>query len=261
MPCSPAFNSAGQRCSALRVLLRAGGNRRPRVLQLLARLHGRARGRRSGAARDRRRPGDRRGRARTCSTHMQRDRQARARWRHRCALAREHARGLFFAPLAVEIDRARSADARSVRPGRCTSCATARAISTQWSTRSTRRGYGLTLGIHTRIDATARASRSRAARRQRLRQSQHDRRRRRRAAVRRHGPVGHRAEGGRAALSASLRHRADRHDQHGGGRRQREFVDDRGVESQPLRFGIVSSASMPLDPFELAPALIANCSV
>ena len=47
-------------------------------------------------------------------------------------------------------------------------------------------------------------------RRQRLRQSQHHRRDRRRAAVRRPWPVGHRAEGGRAALSPSGSSRAPR---------------------------------------------------
>ena len=57
-------------------------------------------------------------------------------------------------------------------------------------------GYGLTLGIHSRIDATIdRIVRARA-RRQRLCQPQHDRRGRRHAAVRRRGPVGHRAKAG-----------------------------------------------------------------
>ena len=46
------------------------------------------------------------------------------------------------------------------------------------------------------------------ARRQHLRQSQPDRRRRRRAAVRRRGAVGHRPQGGRAQYPVRLRHRA-----------------------------------------------------
>ena len=54
-------------------------------------------------------------------------------------------------------------------------------------------GYGLTHGIHTRIDETVAAISRARARRQRLRQPQHRRRRRRRAAVRRARAVGHRA--------------------------------------------------------------------
>ena len=56
--------------------------------------------------------------------------------------------------------------------------------------------------------------------RQHLRQPQHDRRRGRRAAVRRPWPVGHRSQGRRAALSGALRDRTDRDDQYGGGGRQ-----------------------------------------
>ena len=81
-------------------------------------------------------------------------------------------------------------------------------------------GYGLTLGVHTRIDAFAQRDRRARARRQRLREPQHDRRAGRRAAVRRHGAVRHRAEGRRTALPAALRDRADRDDEHRGGRRQ-----------------------------------------
>ena len=54
-------------------------------------------------------------------------------------------------------------------------------------------GYGLTLGIHTRIDETVAADRGAAAGRQRLCQPQHDRRRRRHPALRRLGPLRHRA--------------------------------------------------------------------
>ena len=90
-------------------------------------------------------------------------------------------------------------------------------------------GTGLTLGIHTRIDATAEKIVARLAERQRLRQPQHDRRGGRHAAVRRRGPVRHRAEGRRAELSAPLRHRADRDDQHRGGRRQRDAAVRRRV--------------------------------
>ncbi len=72
---------------------------------------------------------------------------------------------------------------------------------------------------HTRIDSVAETHRA-ACQRQRLRQPQHDRRGGRHPAVRRRGPVGHRPEGGRAELSPPLRHRADGDDQHRGGGRQ-----------------------------------------
>ena len=75
-----------------------------------------------------------------------------------------------------------------------------------------RKGYGLTFGLHTRIEARVQHICRRRPRRQHLRQPQPDRRGRRLAAVRRRGAVGHRAEGRRSALSAAL-------PQVGGGRR------------------------------------------
>ena len=83
-------------------------------------------------------------------------------------------------------------------------------------------GTGLTLGIHSRIDVDGGEDRRAAFERQRLCQPQHDRRGGRHPAVRRLGPVRHRPEGRRAELSRALRHRADRDDQHRGGRRQRD---------------------------------------
>ena len=65
-------------------------------------------------------------------------------------------------------------------------------------------GYGLTLGIHSRIDATVEQIVARLATRQCLRQSQHDRGGGRHAAVRRQRPLRHRAEGGRPELSAGV---------------------------------------------------------
>ncbi len=69
-------------------------------------------------------------------------------------------------------------------------------------------GTALTLGIHSRIDLTVERIAARLAARQCLRQPQHDRRRGRHPAVRRHVIVGHRPQGRRAELSAPLRHRA-----------------------------------------------------
>ena len=90
-------------------------------------------------------------------------------------------------------------------------------------------GYGLTLGIHTRIDAAAETHRGAAFHRQHLRQPQHDRRCGRRAAVRRVRPVRHRAESGRAGLPAAVRCGADGIRQHGGGWRECGFAGGGGV--------------------------------
>ena len=64
------------------------------------------------------------------------------------------------------------------------------------------------------------ARRATGARRQRLRESQHDRRSSGRTTVRRHGPVRHGPEGGRPELPAAVRSGANAHDQHGCRRRQ-----------------------------------------
>ena len=66
-----------------------------------------------------------------------------------------------------------------------------------------RKGYGLTFGLHTRIEGRVQHVRRRHPCRQHLRQPQPDRRRRRLAALRRRGAVGHRAEGRRATLPAA----------------------------------------------------------
>ena len=84
-----------------------------------------------------------------------------APWHHRARARAADARGTFFAPLAVEIDSHRACSSAKCSVRSCTSCGIARAISRRWSTRSTRTGYGLTLGIHTRIDSTVRARRAR----------------------------------------------------------------------------------------------------
>ena len=92
--------------------------------------------------------------------------------------------GTFFAPRAFEIDRARICSSARCSARSCTSCAGAAERLDEALDEIDATGYGLTLGIHSRIDETSAAS-SPPARRQHLRQPQHDRRRRRRAAVRR----------------------------------------------------------------------------
>jgi RHH-type proline utilization regulon transcriptional repressor/proline dehydrogenase/delta 1-pyrroline-5-carboxylate dehydrogenase len=145
------FNSAGQRCSALRVLL-VQEEIAPRILELLA------------GAMDELQTGDPAlldsdvgpviddQALETLAAHASRV-TARARWHHRAA-RRGAAAGRFFAPMAVEIPalealqsevfgpivhvvRYRSAHLDEVLDG------------------INRMGYGLTLGIHTRIEAVA----------------------------------------------------------------------------------------------------------
>ena len=72
----------------------------------------------------------------------------------RRAAARRHARGPFFAPLAVEIDSLSALEREVFGPIVHVVRYRARDLD-RWSTPSTRLGYGLTLGIHTRIDGLA----------------------------------------------------------------------------------------------------------
>ena len=107
-------------------------------------------------------------------------------------------------------------------------------------------GYGLTLGLHSRIAAVADLRGRARPRRQPVRQPQPDRRRGRRTAVRRRGPVRHRPEGGRATLPPALRHRARAHHRHHRHRRQRRPAGHRGGVNSKLR-----SPALPL--LRLAP--------
>ncbi len=66
-------------------------------------------------------------------------------------------------PAIIELDRARRPEGRSVRADPACRALAARTSSTRCSTTSTANGYGLTLGIHSRIDGTVDAYR-RAAR-------------------------------------------------------------------------------------------------
>ena len=75
--------------------------------------------------------------------------------RARCRRSAEH--GTFFAPRAFEIDRAGAARARGVRPDPARACAVRRTGSTSVLDAINATGYGLTLGIHSRIDETVRA--------------------------------------------------------------------------------------------------------
>jgi RHH-type proline utilization regulon transcriptional repressor/proline dehydrogenase/delta 1-pyrroline-5-carboxylate dehydrogenase len=78
-----------------------------------------------------------------------------ARWHHACKLGPEHERGLFFAPVAVEIasisQLTREVFGPAVHIVRYEANKLDAVIDAVNAT-----GYGLTLGVHTRVDATAR---------------------------------------------------------------------------------------------------------
>ena len=128
----------------------------------------------------------------------------------RSALPRGDAHGTFVPPTLIEIDAVVRADARGVRAGAARPALPARGPRGR-DRAINATGYGLTFGVHTRIDETIERATAAQRRRQRLRQPQHDRRRGRRAAVRRRGLVGHRARrpAGRSISSAAVAAAAD----------------------------------------------------
>ena len=81
---------------------------------------------------------------------------AGARWQHRARIPAALGAGRYFAPLAVEVASLAAVE-REVFGRSCTWSAIAPATSMRWSMPSTAMGYGLTLGIHTRIDSAAQA--------------------------------------------------------------------------------------------------------
>ena len=174
-----AFRSAGQRCSALRLLC-VQDDVADRMLDMIA-----------GAARELK-LGD----PRDPATHVGPVIDAEAkdkleRWiadmaaRGACASAGMAARAAGAGTyVRARHHRARPrarADARKCSARCCTWCAGAPASSTRCSTTSPATATALTLGIHSRIDATVARIAARLAQRQCLRQPQHDRRRGRHA--------------------------------------------------------------------------------
>lgn len=155
------FNSAGQRCSALRVLF-VQEEIAPRVAELLAgymdeliigdplQLATDVGPVIDEASRD------------MLRAHADRIVKT-SRWHHACKLGPQHERGLFFAPVAVEIESlsqlTREVFGPAVHLVRYSAHKLDGVIEAVNAT-----GYGLTLGVHTRVDATARyiASRVRA---------------------------------------------------------------------------------------------------
>jgi RHH-type proline utilization regulon transcriptional repressor/proline dehydrogenase/delta 1-pyrroline-5-carboxylate dehydrogenase len=147
------FNSAGQRCSALRAVF-VQEEIADRVLELLA------------GYMDELQIGDPSllttdvgpvidESSRKMLQEHARAITASARWSHTCQLNREHERGLFFAPVAAEIDSLATLTGEVFGPIvhviRYSGAKLDEVIDSINAT-----GFGLTLGVHTRIDATAR---------------------------------------------------------------------------------------------------------
>jgi RHH-type proline utilization regulon transcriptional repressor/proline dehydrogenase/delta 1-pyrroline-5-carboxylate dehydrogenase len=154
-----AFNAAGQRCSALRVLY-LQEDIAPRVLELLA------------GAMDLLAVGDPAllatdvgpvidaGARETLEQHAQAIVQG-ARWHHRVRLPAGLARGHWFAPLAVEIDGIGQLEGEVFGPVlHLVRFAGSRLEAVVDEINAS--GYGLTLGVHTRIDSVARRIAARA---------------------------------------------------------------------------------------------------
>ncbi len=196
-----AFDSAGQRCSALRVLCLQGGRGGPRAGDA-ARRHGGTAHRAARPARHGRGPRDRR---RSARRHpAPRGGPARA-WPRGAPGARAAAcrgRGHLRAAHADRIEGPVGAGARGLRPGPARG-----ALSAQRAGHAAGPHRGHRLRPHPGpAHAHRRNGGTRAApcpRGQSLREPQHGGRGRRRAALRRRGPVGHGAEGRRSAVPAA----------------------------------------------------------
>ena len=195
-----AFDSAGQRCSALRILCL----QEDIAERTLAMLQGR-----DGGTGGRRSPAACRADVGPVITAEARDgilehieaMRARGFTRHaRLPLPAEAAHGTFVAPTLIEIGRIADVEREVFGPVlhvlRYRRADLDRLIDEINAT-----GYGLTFGLHTRIDETIARVVGAGRGRQHLCQPQHHRRRGRRAAVRRLRAFRHRAEGGRPALS------------------------------------------------------------
>jgi RHH-type proline utilization regulon transcriptional repressor/proline dehydrogenase/delta 1-pyrroline-5-carboxylate dehydrogenase len=153
------FNSAGQRCSALRVLL-LQEEVAPRVMQLLAGHMDELRvGNPAWLATDIGPVIDHEALA-MLETHAARV-TASAAWHHRAQPTAEAGRGRFFAPLAVQLPGLSALEREVFGP--IVHVVTYRASDLEEIVDQLNgMGYGLTLGIHTRIDSIAERIASRA---------------------------------------------------------------------------------------------------
>ena len=221
-----AFRSAGQRCSALRLLC-VQDDVADKVLAMVERRGARTGGRRPARDRDPGRSGDRRRGARQSSMRWIADRRAavRFRWDDERALP---ARGSYVAPTIIALERARDLREEVFGPV---------LHVVRWPASGLDRllddiagnGTALTLGIHSRIEATAARIAARLphgnvyVNRNMIGAVVGS------AAFRRQRAFRHRAESGRPALSCALRVGAGGHGQHRRRRRQRHAAERRGL--------------------------------
>jgi RHH-type proline utilization regulon transcriptional repressor/proline dehydrogenase/delta 1-pyrroline-5-carboxylate dehydrogenase len=153
------FNSAGQRCSALRVLL-LQKDIAPRVLELLSGYMEELRiGDPALLATDVGPVIDREA-LRMLEEHAAQI-TANARWHHRVTLPESARNGRFFAPLAVEVASLKSLEREVFGPIVHVVRYKASELDSVVDAVNAM-GYGLTLGVHTRIDSVAQRIASRA---------------------------------------------------------------------------------------------------
>ena len=146
-----AFNSAGQRCSALRVLC-VQEDIAPKVLRLLAgHMNELVVGDPAFLSTDVGPAID--AQARDLLERHAREIVRGARWHHRCELGPEAQRGTFVAPLAVQIESLGVLEREVFGPILHVVSYRARDLETLVDAINAT-GYGLTFGIHSRIDGT-----------------------------------------------------------------------------------------------------------
>jgi hypothetical protein len=158
------------------------------------------------------------------------------------------AQGTFVAPALIAVERHRRSGPRGLRPGAaCRDLPGAEDLDRVIADDQRHRLRADLRAAHT--GSTTGCSRSRKrSRGQHLRQPQPDRRHRRQPAVRRRGAVGHRAEGGRAALSRPFharRKRAPANRKRGHRGADPMAVQSRLDQLKPARFAALSTQAMP----------------
>jgi RHH-type proline utilization regulon transcriptional repressor/proline dehydrogenase/delta 1-pyrroline-5-carboxylate dehydrogenase len=153
------FNSAGQRCSALRVLM-LQNEIAPRVLELLAGYMNELRIGDPALLSTDVGPVIDRDALSMLQQHAERI-VAGSPWHHRVALPPEARNGRFFAPLAVELSSLKALEREIFGPIVHVVRYSAADLDKVLDTVNAM-GYGLTLGVHTRIDSVAQRIASRA---------------------------------------------------------------------------------------------------
>ena len=212
-----SFQSAGQRCSALRVLF-LQRELADRVLDMLAGAMAELRiGDPWDLATDVGPVIDAEAQRRLEDHALRMEREGRLIFR--CTLPEETRHGTFVAPQVFEIDGLGRLTGEVFGPILHVIRYDARALD-QVIAAINGTGYGLTFGVHSPIDRTVARLTSAVRVRQSLRQPQPDRGRGRGATLRRRGPLRDRPQGRRTRLPSALRHRAGAEHQHRRHRRQ-----------------------------------------